>query len=219
MIENEQTTQIEPIKPAKEPIWKKVRIGVPKYATPEDLWNDAVRYFEWCDGNPIDAPSTTILSKKQKASKTNQEVRKQNQLENITRPYTLYGLCAFTGISKWYNFTATYNSKEGFAEVISAIENVISSQQIDGAMAGVFKENLTSRLNGLADRQLQEVNGEVDFKGSFNGFAFLPYTPGLENSEQAKIASGEIRPENPDPEPVYAEIVEYEMVKNGKADS
>ena len=200
----------------KEPIWKKVKIGVPKYINPEDLWADAQRYFEWCDGTPVDAPIMTTRYKKEKHGGS-KEMKKQDQQENVTRSYTLYGLCAFTGIHQWANFKATYLSKEGFPDVIFAIENVISSQQIDNALAGVFKENLTARLNGLADKQLQDVNAEIEVNAKFNGFSFLPWTPGLENSEQSKTASGqiELQPEEKKKEPVYAEIVDFEVLKDG----
>lgn len=201
----------------KEPIWKRVRIGVPKYDNPDELWADAVRYFEWCDGTPVDAPIQTTRYKKEKHGGS-KEMKKQDQQENITRPYTIYGLCAFTGIKQWSGFKATYLSKEGFDEVIYAIENVISSQQIDNAMAGVFKENLTARLNGLADKQLQETNAEIEVNAKFNGFSFLPYTAGLPNSEQSKIASGqiELQPEEKKKEPLFAEIVDYEVVKKNE---
>lgn len=197
----------------KEPLWKKTRIGVPKYTDPEQLWKEACEYFSWCDGNPVNAPNLTTIFRKDKKQVID-ETKKQEQKGNITRPYTVYGLCAFTGISHWPSFKNTYLPKEGFEEVISAIENVIASQQIDGALTGVFKENLASRLNGLADKQLQEVQGDIDITGHFNGFAFLPHTEGLQNSEQSKIASGEITPEKPEPEPIYAEIVDYEEIKN-----
>lgn len=211
---NEQNPKEE--SKTKDPIWKHTRIGVPKYATPDDLWQDAIRYFEWCDGNPVDATISVTRYKKEKHG-GHKEMKKQDQHENITRPYTFYGLCAFTGISAWSSFKSTYLSKEGFADVIYAIENIVASQQIDGAMAGVFKENLTSRLNGLADKQLQEVSAEIDLgTKQFNGFSFLPWTPGLQNSDNTQIASGEIEPEKKEPEPIYAEVVDFEEIPKEK---
>lgn len=195
-------------KKQKDPIWKHARTKQMQFKTADELWDAAKEYFEWCDNNPVDAPISVVRYKKEKHGGS-KEMKKQDQQENISRPYTLYGFCAFAGIRRWYAFKEKYVGVEGmddFEDVIMAIENVVASQQIDGAMTGVFKENLASRLNGLADRNVQEVNGEVKSEVKFTGFGFLPFTPGLVNSEQSKIASGEVVEEQ---EPEYAEIIDY----------
>lgn len=198
-------------KKKKDSIWKHAKIGTPIYSKASQLWDDALAYFEWCDDNPVDAPVNIIRYKKEKHGGT-KEMKKQDQQENVSRPYTLFGLCAFTGITSWARFKAKYRDLEGFEDVILTIENVIASQQIDGALTGVFKENLTARMNGLAERQVADINGEVEVNENhkFSGFSFLPWTPGVENSDQSKIASGEVM-ELPEPEKehVYAEIIDY----------
>jgi len=212
----------QPEKKKKDPIWKHAKFKYRQYKKAEELWEDALLYFQWCDDNPVDAPINVIRYKKEKHGGS-KEMKKQDQQENISRPYTLFGLCAFLGITKWANFKISYASKEGFEDVMLTIENIIASQQIDGAMTGVFKENLTARLNGLADRNQQEINGEfeVNSEHKFTGFSFLPWTNGLNNSEQTKLASGEIKElpietnlQDVDNEPVidYAEIVRVEDV-------
>lgn len=205
-------------KKKKDSIWKHAKIGTPQYKKPEHLWNDALLYFEWCDENPVDAPINVIRYKKEKHGGS-KEMKKQDQQENISRPYTLYGFCAFTGISRWGKFKEKYREIDGFDDVIQTIENVIASQQLDGALTGVFKENLTARLNGLADKQQAEINGELDVNNEhkFTGFSFLPHTDGLMNSEQTRIASGEViaLPESvKESEPLYAEIIDYDPSKH-----
>lgn len=214
-------------KKKKDPIWRHAKFRAREYRRADELWEDAMLYFEWCDENPVDAPISVIRYKKEKHGGS-KEMKKQDQQENVTRPYTLYGLCAFLGIARWYKFKAQYIEKEGFEDVLLTIENVIASQQIDGAMTGVFKENLTARLNGLADKTQQELNGEIEVntEHKFTGFSFLPYTAGLGNSEQSRIASGEVIEELPvaetvvveEPEKVidYAEIVSEDEVPIGK---
>lgn len=214
-------TALEAIKELHEkvPIWKRVRIGQPRYESPDELWEDAKKYFEWCDNNPLAAASNVTRYKKEesignKGKKKVKSGKTDVQLQNIGRPYTLYGLCAFAGIVKWSDFKRTYLSKAGFEEVIATIENIVASQQIDGALTGLFKENLASRLNHLAEKQEFELGGVENLNfNQINGFAFLPHTEGLVNSEMSKIASGE-KPalpaaeiHEPEKEPVYAEIV------------
>lgn len=204
-------------KKQKDPIWKHAKVKARQYRRAEDLWDDALLYFQWCDDNPVDAPINIIRYKKEKHGGS-KEMKKQDQQENVSRPYTLYGLCAFLGITKWHQFKSTYISKDGFENVILTIENVIASQQIDGAMTGVFKENLTARLNGLADKNQQEISGEVDVNSEhkFTGFSFLPWTGGLANSEQSKIEQVEKIKELPKVEEEriidYAEIISVEDV-------
>lgn len=202
-------------KKKKDSIWKHAKIGTPEYKRPTDLWNDALLYFEWCDENPVDAPINVIRYKKEKHGGS-KEMKKQDQQENISRPYTLYGFCAFTGITKWSSFKAKMTDPEKvlrwqeFENVIMTIENVIASQQIDGAMTGVFRENLTARLNGLADKNQQEISGETEVKHNFTGFNFLPSAKdfGLEAPSPSAIE----QPEK-EKQPIYAEIVDYESVE------
>ena len=50
--------------------------------------------------------------------------------------------------------------------MITQIENVVMAQQIDGAMLHQFDSSIVARLNGLADKRIQEVTGKdgEDFK-------------------------------------------------------
>lgn len=198
----------------KDAIWKHAKIGNPEYKRAQELWNDALLYFEWCDNNPVDAPVNIIRYKKEKKGGT-KEMKKQDQQENVSRPYTLYGFCAFTGITVWSKFKAKYTDPEKylhwdeFEDVIKTIENVIASQQIDGAMTGVFRENLTARLNGLAEKNQQEISGEVETRHNFTGFNFLPTAKdyGLPVAETPKELESE-------PKPIYAEVVDYESIES-----
>ena len=51
-------------------------------------------------------------------------------------------------------------SRRGFKEVIGQIENVVMSQQLDGALLHQFNGNIVARLNGLVDRHAQEITGK-----------------------------------------------------------
>lgn len=196
---------------SKDAIWKHVRIGKALYDKPKDLWNDAIKYFEWADNNPVKCSVSTSKTKRSRKNSTEENI--QASTETTTRPYTFFGLAAFLGIPDWYKFKMRYFAKEGFEEVILTIENVIASQQVDNAMVGVFKEGLTARLNGIAENIKTDNYLDIDGSGQqFNGFKFLPHTDGLENSESTKLASGEVPMLEPDyteePEPMYAEIID-----------
>lgn len=201
-------------KKPKDSIWKHAKIGNPEYKRPKELWDDAIAYFEWCDKNPVDGYVNITRYKKEKKGNEN-EAKKQDHKMQVTRPYTLFGFCAFSGITSWARFKAKYTDPEkylhasDFDDVIRTIENVIASQQVDGAMAGMFKENLVARLNGIADKTQQEVEGSVETRHNFTGFNFLPTAKDYGLVEEPKISIEEEKPKVP----LFAEVVDYESVE------
>lgn len=70
-------------------------------------------------------------------------------------------------------------SHEDFSVVITRIENVIRTQQLEGAIVGAFNPNIVSRIIGLSDKQ--KVTHTINSK-EFKGFDFLPYTPKADES-------------------------------------
>ena len=66
---------------------------------------------------------------------------------------TLDGYCNFAGIGDWRRMKQTYANDEGFADAIALVERLIRDQQVSGAMVGLYKENIVSRINGITDRQ------------------------------------------------------------------
>lgn len=134
-------------------------IGRPhKIATPEELWNKFIDYCKYVDENPwqIKSASNSLNDGgKDKKNSLRQDVAVRQ------RAYTLYGFCAFAGIfSKWGDFKRTNIDREGFSDVMFAIENAICAQQVDGAMINQFDGSLVARLNGIADKQINEITGK-----------------------------------------------------------
>lgn len=130
----------------------------PRFKNPGELWDKFVEYCDWVDGNPwqIKSGSSAIddRGKEEKSNFLRQEVRP------MQRAYTLYGFCAYAGIHyKWADFRKNYVKKLGFEQVILQIENVVCAQQLDGAMINQFNGSLVARLNGLADKTIQEIVG------------------------------------------------------------
>lgn len=118
------------------------------FATPDLLWNAACEYFQWCDDND----SLTVTKRKTKGKTKEKE-------ETITkRPYTLTGFLLYcdAGEEYWRNFRAANHLE--FKGVISRIESVIETQQLEGAIVGAFNPNIIARKLGLAEKQESTLN-------------------------------------------------------------
>lgn len=123
-----------------------------------ELWEKFVAYCDDVENNPwqVKTGSNSIAGDNGRQSNSmRQEVRV------IQRAYTLYGFCAFCGIvQKWADFKRGNMKRKGFEPVIMQIENVVASQQLDGALIHQFDSSIVARLNGLADKHIQEVTGK-----------------------------------------------------------
>ena len=115
--------------------------GQYQFKTPEDLNKACQDYFIWCDQNPI--RGTRIIRKDDGSPETRDE--------QYARPYTFEGLCEHIQISDWSRFVAENKDRKGFAEVIMYVRNKIRRNQIEGAMVGIYRENITARLNGIKE--------------------------------------------------------------------
>jgi len=100
---------------------------------PEDLWDDAVEYFMWCEANPI----------------YKQEMIKQTgDIVDIKypRPFNLPALCLHCGITVQYMNDIARNSQAGeYHLVAQKILQVIYAQNFEYSMVGIFNANMTIR--------------------------------------------------------------------------
>ncbi len=154
------------------------------FATPEQLWEAACEYFQWCDENPwltkkAIQKTVPVKRKRQKGKKTIEETVNEQQVQQevtpTARPYSLSGLCIYLGIHTkyWYEYKKLNKEDEDFSDIIARIEETIETQQFEGAVVGAFNANIIARKLGLADKQ------EIDHTTGgqkFSGFGFLPYT-------------------------------------------
>lgn len=128
-----------------------------KVKSPRWLWNKFLEYCKWVDDNPWQDKNASNSISETGDSKSNS----MHQNVKVTqRAYTLYGFCSYSGIYKWGDFKSNYAGIEGFLEVINAIESIVVSQQLDGALLRKFDSNLVARLNGIADKTINEVTGK-----------------------------------------------------------
>lgn len=158
------------------------------FSDPQTLWDAACEYFQWCDNHPWTtrkATQRTIPAKKKGKKKGEEEEETLTQTyQEITptqRPYSIGGLCVFLRVSAsyWRVFRGRCNDakEEDYLAVIDNIEEIIRTQQFEGACVGAFNSNIIARTLGLADKQ--EVDHTTQGK-EFKGFGFLPYTPEAE---------------------------------------
>jgi len=127
-----------------------------KHKTAQELWEAACDYFQWAQDTPI--PNWVISGGKRVWAP-------------LQRPFTLYGLCIFMGVSSRYitdiedrvldktdPTTALFDEKEAeFSQVITCIREIIYNQKFEGAAVGMFKENLIARDLGIHESVNQKM--------------------------------------------------------------
>lgn len=131
--------------PSGNQFWKKrSKHGRDKlFASPELLMEAVEEYLEYVDGAPW----------------MNKEAIKGGEFAGqiisipTARPYTFSGLCLYLGCNRGYFNDFKKTCSADFSAVISRIEEIILTQQIEGALVGAFNPNLTARLNGITDKQ------------------------------------------------------------------
>lgn len=112
----------------------------------------AQAFFQWCDENP--RYKTEIIKHKLSWDTVDVELK---------RPYTLSGLCMYLGVSQGYFRQRKADLMERFeagrltpneAQVLCAMEwvnQIVFTDQIEGAASGQYNANIIARLNGLSD--------------------------------------------------------------------
>lgn len=124
------------------------------FSTPDLLWDAACEYFEWCDANPWKSIKTKT-----------RDNGWETEVSPTQRPYTLSGLCLYLNCSQSYFRAFKLDSTkctDDFLTVITRIEEIIETQQFEGAIVGAFNANIVSRKLGLVDKQ--ETKTELEIK-------------------------------------------------------
>lgn len=127
------------------------------FSTPEILWEAACEYFEWCDKKPW---------KKNEAVKSGDKSGKIIKVPT-QRPYSMSGLCLYLGCNQSYFYQFKERCGEDFSNIITRIEDIIETQQFEGAVVGAFNANIIARKLGLADKK--EIDGSMSVHNQFDG--------------------------------------------------
>ena len=114
------------------------------FKNPDDLWLAATEYFNWCDAHPWF--KVEVLKGGDRAG---EKVKVPN-----ARPYTLSGLCVYLDASEnyWHSFKKNVDLSKDFLLIVSRVEEIINTQQFEGASVGAFNANIIARKQGLAEK-------------------------------------------------------------------
>lgn len=140
--------------PKGNQFWKLAKnIGAPKaFKSPEELWEKATEYFQWCDDNPL------------------YEIKAFNGKDDIKtvslpkmRAYTLKHLCLFLGVNEVYFNQFNEEKNQEYSKIITRIRDIIYTQKFQGAAADLLNPNIIARELGLAEKNdnKNEHTGEI----------------------------------------------------------
>lgn len=126
------------------------------FESPELLWEAACEYFQWVDKHPWKKVEQAkgnikpVYDKKKEAFVFPQQTVKLP----TERPYTLSGFCIYIDASEsyWRNFRKLDGLSDDFLTVIHRIEEIIATQQFEGAAVGAFNANIIARKQGLTEK-------------------------------------------------------------------
>jgi DNA-packaging protein gp3 len=108
--------------------------------TPEELWEMAIKYFHWCDSNPI-IQTKTVMTGKEAGKKVTEET---------SRPYSLKALCIHLGLSEQYfSDVKAAGVHTLYYAVVMRIMYIIYVQNQELATVGVFSPIFTAKMLGL----------------------------------------------------------------------
>ena len=138
--------------PLGNSFWRQCKLptGAPRiYDTPEELWDDCCKYFEWVEENPLYECKAFSF-----------------QGEVITadlpkmRAMTIDAMCSKLGFHRdsWNEWK---RSREELSDVIRLVEDIIYEQKFTGAAADLLNANIISRDLGLADKKDLNHSGEI----------------------------------------------------------
>lgn len=127
------------------------------FESPEKLWEAACEYFKWCDDNPWMEVKLNVVSGGANMGSSVEQTEVPRK-----RVYSLSGLCFYLKCSQSYFRTFKSVVKlskkpvdyvQGILTVHEEIENVIATQQFEGASNGFFNASIIARTLGLVDKQ------------------------------------------------------------------
>ena len=120
--------------------------------TAEELRVAAVRYFIWCDNNPMYKPE--MLKAGEKAG----EIKDLP----IPRPYTIPGLCLHLGITRNYLYEISKSKVQNdYWMVANKIIEIIYTQKLEMALAGIINPIVASKELGLTNQPVADKGSPV----------------------------------------------------------
>lgn len=120
------------------------------FNSPDELWDKACGYFEWCYENPL---------YEIKAFNCGEMGIVQEPIAKM-RAMTIQGLCFYLGVSDetW----ADYCKREDFIGICKDIQKVIFAQKFEGVSAGLLSASLIAKEIGLANNSSNSSSSEKE---------------------------------------------------------
>lgn len=123
--------------------------------THDSLWEEAVKYFEWVEQNPL--WESVLVAKGITINKgTDDEQTVYSTSMPKMRAMTIQGFTIFADICE--KTFANYRNDKDFVQVITRIEKIIYEQKFTGAAATLLNPNIIARDLGLSDKKDLKVS-------------------------------------------------------------
>lgn len=120
------------------------KAGRPLDYTPEQLAYKFVEFLEWCKSHPIPIGKTTV----------NPKGETFDEIKDAPRMVSVAAFLVYIGKGKsWWAMLDSGERGEEFLTLKSRVREYCENYQVEMASTGLFKENIISRLLGLADKQ------------------------------------------------------------------
>lgn len=119
--------------------WQVIQTGqVVVSNSPQELWDNACKYFKWCDENYIESSVTLTSGKEAGKVVTDRKIR----------PYTIKGLCLHCGISEEYlkDMVANQDPTSEYSLAVNRIGYIIHTQNVENATVGIFNPIFTAKI-------------------------------------------------------------------------
>jgi hypothetical protein len=134
--------------------------------TPDGLWEEALKYFDWIEDNPL---------REEELFAFQGHVTRESKTK--MRAMTIVSFCIFADIDN--KTFQNYREQEDFIPIVTRIENIIRSQKFEGASAGLLNANIIARDLGLKDEsKIDHTNAGGKFENTDTHVHFHDYKEG-----------------------------------------
>lgn len=139
--------------------------------TAEEFQEKFLDYVAWSEENPILSKRASRREGAVDANGDKKPAETRIESESKRRPLSMYGLCAYLGVSrKWFEMRLKNldekgenrdDEEEAFFTAMTRAKAIIEMHQYDGASVGDFNATLTMRALGLGDKVDMTSDGEA----------------------------------------------------------
>lgn len=127
--------------------------GRPLNYNPQQLAEEFEKYVRWCQDNPITISKTAI-------GQTGDTPFNREEIETKPRLVSIGGFLNWLGEEdNWWTMLDKGTFGDEFLRVKARVRGYCEDYQKAMASTGVFKENIISRLLGLADKKAVTTDG------------------------------------------------------------